>query len=47
MENWDKFQSLLRNGQFKIIPKAGHSIQGDNPTDFNNTVLAFLDSMKD
>jgi len=45
IENANKFTARAKNAQLKVILKAGHSVQGDNPKEFYSTVMNFLESI--
>ena len=42
----DTLATLLPNNELKILPKASHGLQGENPDEFNKMVLGFLESQK-
>ncbi len=42
----DTLVTLLPNSELKILPKASHGLQGENPDEFNKMVLGFLESQK-
>lgn len=48
MENANKMKKLVQNENCSVVvvPKAGHSIQGDNPEFFFKTVTEFLKKNK-
>ncbi len=42
----DTLATLLPNNGLKILPKASHGLQGENPDGFNKMVLGFLENQK-
>lgn len=41
-EDATKFVDALPDGELRIVPKAGHSVQGDNPVEFAAVLTDFL-----
>ena len=41
----DSLNVVMPNSELKLLPKASHGLQGENPSEFNKYVLAFLNDV--
>jgi pimeloyl-ACP methyl ester carboxylesterase len=41
----DSLNVVIPNSELKLLPKASHGLQGENPSEFNKYVLAFLNDV--
>ena len=45
-ETVQKFQQMVPNARFEVIPNAGHSTMRDNTVQYNKVVRSFLNSLE-